>query len=388
MRENRPTGVYLSGMFLRLLLSCLLLATLRSFAGEPLPRRSPTELGISPAAIGAFVEAADREVDTLHSFMILRHGRVAAEAWWAPETPDKAHVLHSLSKSFTSTAVGLAIAEGKLSLDDPVAKFFPGELPAEPTDFLRAMTVRHLLTMATGHESEPRFAPDRPWTASFLAHPVTQSPGTPFLYNSPATYVCAAIVSKVTGEDLVAYLKPRLFQPLGIDDPKWLRSPEGIATGGWGLELKTEDIARFGQLYLQKGKWNGQQILPESWVAQATSRQVETAPKMKGDWAEGYGFQFWRCRHGAYRGDGAFGQFCLVLPEQDAVIVMTADTKNMQAQLDLVWQHLLPAFHSNPLPPAPEAEAALRKQLTALRVRPDHAPNQIQLPGTAARRQP
>jgi CubicO group peptidase (beta-lactamase class C family) len=374
-------------MFLRLL-PCLLLASFRSSAGEPLPRRSPAELGISPVAIQAFVEAADREVDTMHSFMILRHGMVAAEAWWAPETPDKAHVLHSLSKSFTSTAVGLAIAEGKLSLDDPVTKFFPGDVPAEPSEHLRAMTVRHLLTMATGHESEPKFVSGRPWTASFLAHPVTKSPGSLFLYNSPATYLCAAIVSKVTGEDLVDYLKPRLFAPLGIDDPAWMHSPEGIATGGWGLQLKTEDIARFGQLYLQKGKWNGQQILPESWAAQATSRQVETAPQMKGDWAEGYGFQFWRCRHGAYRGDGAFGQFCLVLPEHDAVIVMTADTKDMQAQLDLVWKHLLPGFEKDPLPPAPEAEEALRKQLASLRVSPDHVPNQIQLPGTAARSKP
>jgi CubicO group peptidase (beta-lactamase class C family) len=348
-----------------LLLSHTLLAQ-----SSPLPRSTPESQGISSAAIQDFVEAADTSVNSIHSFMLVRHGQVVAEAWWQPESPTKPHVLWSLSKSFTSTAIGLAVEDGKLSIDDPVLKFFPDDAPAEPSANLRAMRVRDLLTMTTGHQDEVnwREAPD--WAKAFLAHPVPHKPGTHFRYNTPATYMLSAIVQKATGQTVLDFLTERLFTPLGIETPQWDTSPQGISIGGYGLYLKTEDIAKFGQLYLQHGQWNGQQLVPAAWIEQATSKQVSNGSDPNADWDQGYGFQFWRCRYGAYRGDGKDGQFCIVLPEQDAVIAITANTANMAAELSLVWEKLLPAFSDHALEENPSALAQLKaatEQLTATR---------------------
>ena len=353
-----------------------------SIAASPLPRSTPEAQGVSSAGIREFIEAADQQVDTMHSFMLVRHGQVIAECWWKPESAEKPHVLYSLSKSFTSTAVGLAVAEGKLSIDDPVLNFFPDDAPAEPSDKLKAMRVRDLLTMSTGHQSEPKFRPDEPWVKTFLAHPVEHKPGAHFLYNSPGTYLCSAIVQKQTGQTVLDYLQPRLFEPLGIEGAEWSTSPQGISTGGWGLFLKTEDIAKFGQLYLQKGQWNGKQLIPASWIEQATAKQVSNGSDPTKDWDQGYGFQFWRCRHGAFRGDGAFGQFCVVLPEQDAVIAITADTKDMPGELNIVWEKLLPALQKDARPANADEEAKLKQTLANLAAREGHTTNVIKLPGT------
>lgn len=343
-------------------------------AAQPLPRSTPEAQGISSAAIRAYVEAADQTIHTMHSFMLVRHGQVVAEGWWKPESAEKPHVLWSLSKSFTATAIGLAVAEGKLGLDDPVLKFFAAEAPENPSAHLRAMRVRDLLSMSGGHDTEPKFSLGAgPSVREFLAHPVTHVPGTWFRYNTPGSYVLSAIVTKVTGQTVLAYLQPRLFGPLGIEGATWGQSPEGYSLGGYGLSLRTEDIAKFGQLYLQKGKWQGRSLLPEPWVEAATSKQVDNdkAPSGKNpDWRQGYGFQFWRCQHNAYRGDGRDGQFCLVLPEQDAVIAITAQTGNMQAQLNLVWEKLLPAFQAQPLPADSAAHAQLQQSLDRLVAHP------------------
>lgn len=335
-------------------IALLCLLVLPALADEKsLPRSSPESQGIPSAAIRDFIETADQKIKTMHSVMIVRHGKVVAECWWKPEGPEVRHVLWSLSKSYTSTAVGLAVAEGKLSIDDKVLKFFPEDAPVEPSENLKAMTVRDLLTMSTGHASEPRLSPDANWVKTFLAHPVAHKPGSTFLYNTPATYMQSAIVKKVTGENVVDYLKPRLFDPLGIESPEWGTSPQGITLGGYGLKVRTEDIGKFGQLYLQKGKWGDKQLLPAEWIALATSKQVENDKAPSGrnpDWRQGYGFQFWQCQHGAFRGDGKDGQFCIVIPEKDTVIAITALTGNMQAQLDIVWEKLLPALGDKALP--------------------------------------
>ncbi|HEV7283064.1 MAG TPA: serine hydrolase [Pirellulaceae bacterium] len=356
--------------------SLLLALTASAFAAEPteLPRTSPEAQGVSSEAVLAFVDAADEKIRSMHSFMLVRNGQVVAECYWKPEAAEKPHILWSLSKSFTSTAVGFAVAEGKLKLDDKVIDFFPTEAPAEPSENLKAMTVRDLLTMATGHTSEPNVRSSEHWRKMFLAHPVEEQPGSHFLYNTAATYMQSAIVQKVTGETVLDYLQPRLFDPLGIEKPQWGSSPEGVTLGGYGLYLKTGDIAKFGQLYLQKGKWNGKQIVPAEWIGQATSKQVENAKDpasvKTSDWAQGYGFQFWRSRHGAYRGDGKDGQFCLVIPEENAVIVMTADTGDMQGQLNLVWEHLLPALDDEALPENPEAQKKLEERCEDLTAKP------------------
>jgi CubicO group peptidase (beta-lactamase class C family) len=337
--------------------------------GAGLPRSSPEAQGISSAAVLAFVEAADK-IDSMNSFLLVRHGHVVAEGWWAPYEADSPHSLYSLSKSFTATAVGLAIAEGKLSLDDPVLKFFPDEAPASPSNNLKAMRVHDLLRMSTGHQTEPPRPPTQSWVKSFLAHPVPFKPGTHFLYNTSATYVLSAIVQKATGKTLLDYLKPRLFEPLGIDKPTWETSPQGVSVGGYGLSIRTEDIAKFGQLYLQKGKWHGKQLVPASWVEAATTRQTSTGSNPKSDWDQGYGYQFWRCRQGAYRGDGAFGQYCIVLPKQDAVIAITSGVRDMQAVLNLVWDKLAPVLKSAPLAADEEGRQRLQQRLKGLALRP------------------
>jgi len=275
--------------------------------------------------------------------------------------------LWSLSKSFTSTAVGLAVAEGKLSVDDLVLKFFPDEAPENQSDNLKRMRVRDLLTMNAGHQDELNWRDEPHWVKAFLAHPVPHKPGTHFRYNTPATYMLSAIVQKVTGQTVLEYLTPRLFEPLGIEKSKWEASPQGISIGGYGLFLRTEDIAKFGQLYLQKGQWNGKQLLPAWWVEQATSKQVSNGSDPHSDWDQGYGFQFWRCRHGVYRGDGKDGQFCIVLPKQDAVVAITANTRNMQAALNIVWDKLLPAFGDQPRAENPEEQARLKTLIATLK---------------------
>jgi CubicO group peptidase (beta-lactamase class C family) len=359
---------------MKTLITCLIIglfATL-SFAEEiKLPRSTPEAEGVSSAGIREFVETADKNVKTMHSFMMLRHGKVVAECWWKPDHAENRHVLHSLSKSFTSTAVGLAVAEGKLKLDDKVLSFFPDDAPAEVSDNLKAMRVRDLLTMSTGHETEPKMSADQPWVKIFLAHPVKREPGSLFVYNTPATYMQSAIVQKVTGQTVLEFLRPRLFEPLGIENPQWGTSPQGVTLGGYGLHIRTEDIAKFGQLYLQQGKWNGKQLVPADWIAQATKFQVpndktaaglDKGGKEKSDWQQGYGFQFWQCRHGAFRGDGASGQFCIVLPKQEVVIAITAASKDMQGQLNIVWDKLLPAIQDQALP-ANDAELQKLKEV-------------------------
>ncbi len=325
-----------------------------------LPRSTPEAQGVSSSAMLAFVEAADRQIEGLHSLMILRHGHVITEGWWAPFEPKSNHELYSLSKSFASTAVGMAVAEGRLSVDDPVLQFFPEEAPAEPSANLKAMRVRDLLGMVAGHQDETSSAADKISSKAFLAHPVPHKPGTHFKYNTPATFMLSAIVQKQTGLTLLDYLRPRLFEPLGIENPVWNTNWQGISLGGYGLRARTEDIAKFGLLYLRKGDWGGKQLLPESWVEAATGRQVSNGSNPKSDWEQGYGYQFWRCRHGAYRGDGAFGQYCIVLPEQGVVVAITSGLKDMQAVLDLVWNQLLPAVHPRRLSP----DHANRKKLS------------------------
>jgi CubicO group peptidase (beta-lactamase class C family) len=342
-------------------------------AAEPasaLPRSSPEAQGLSSADLLAFVDAADTAIEGLHSLMLVRHGHVVAEGWWSPYAPDSPHSLFSLSKSFTSTAVGLAVAEGKLSVDDEVLKFFPDEAPADPGRNLKSMHVRDLLRMATGHETEPPRANDANWAKVFLAHSVPHKPGTHFLYNTSATYMLSAIVQKATGETVLDYLRPRLFEPLGIENPTWGTSPQGITLGGYGLSVRTEDIAKFGELYLRKGEWHGKRLVPAEWIEAATTRQVANGSNPKSDWDQGYGYQFWRCRNGAFRGDGAFGQYCVVLPEQDAVLAITSGVKDMQSVLNVVWDKLLPAFRPVSLPADDEAHEKLRRRLAGLTIRP------------------
>jgi len=347
----------------------LLLVVPMAIIAAPLPRSTPEAQGVSSAALLDFVNSLD-QLDALHGLVVVRHGKVVAEGWWKPYSAEHPHVLYSLSKSFTSTAVGLAVAEGKLSLDDEVLKFFPEDAPANPSTNLKAMRVRDLLIMSTGHQDEPPTAPDQISPKSFLAQPVAHLPGTHFKYNTAATFMQSAIVQKVSGQTVLDYLRPRLFEPLGIEGAVWDMNFQGISLGGYGLRVRTEDIAKFGQLYLQHGRWHGKPILTADWVALATSKQTSNGSNPASDWNQGYGFQFWRCRHNAYRGDGAFGQFCVVMPEQDAVVAIHSGTKDMQAILNVIWDKLLPALQSRGHGSRSAALRQLQDKLAHLEVRP------------------
>lgn len=335
-------------------------------------RSAPEAQGVSSQAVGAFLDALERSELEIHSLMLLRRGVVIAEGWWAPHGPAIPHMLYSLSKSFTSTAVGFAVAEGRLSVDDFVLSFFPDEAPADPSPHLKAMRVRHLLSMSAGHDQDPSMTvfANLNWVKAFLAQPVEHEPGTHFCYNTAATYMLSAILQKLTGEQLIQYLGLRLFEPLGIKGAAWESCPMGINTGGFGLSIKTEDIARFGQLYLNKGLWNGERLLAEEWVEQASSKQIPNGDDPNSDWAQGYGYQFWRCRHNAFRGDGAFGQYCIVMPDQDAVLAITSAVDDMQVVLDHAWDCLLPAMSPDALAPNPQAAEQLARRLADLRIDP------------------
>ena len=321
----------------------------------PLPRSTPEAEGISPQAILDFLAAAQEQLESLHSLMVVRHGNVVAEGWWYPYAAPHPHQMFSVSKSFTSTAIGLAIGEGRLTLDGLVVDLLPDDLPAHVDPHLAALTVRHLLTMTTGHATDTVSlvdgAPSDNWARTILAQPLEFAPGTHFVYNSGASYLLSAIVQRLTGERLLDYLTPRLFDPLGIVGATWESCPRGIDAGGWGLSLTTEQLACFGQLLLQRGEWNGTQLVPAEWIDETTSMQVDTSGTEHDlDGRQGYGYQFWRNRPAGYRADGAFGQLCLVLPEKDAVIVLTAALLTAQPALDLVWKHLLPALTDHTIP--------------------------------------
>ncbi|QJW88526.1 serine hydrolase [Spirosoma taeanense] len=353
-----------------------------------LPRSLPEAQGVASGGLLNFVNTVEAGKLNLHSLMVLRHGRVVGEGWWAPYAPQLKHTLYSLSKSFTSTAVGMAVAEGRLTVNDKVVSFFKADAPATISANLAAMRVKDLLTMSTGHDKDAtpavRGSGEKNWIKAFLALPVEHEPGTHFVYNSAATYMLSAIVQKLTGKTVLAYLKPRLFEPLGINGEDWEVDPNGINTGGWGLRLRTEDIAKFGQLYLQKGMWNGKRLLPEAWIADATRFQIQSAGGKRkaeeNDWLQGYGYQFWRCRHDAYRGDGAFGQYCIVLPKEDMVVAITSETGDMQAILDAVWNHILPAVQDSGKSVDKLPQDALKRKLATLAL----APPSLQSPSSAA----
>jgi len=360
-----------------LAISIFLLASVCATAQKatPFPLGTPEAEGVSSKGIYSFLEAAGKSKHEFHSIMILRHGKLIADGWWNPYRPDLLHSMYSVSKSFTSTAIGFAVTEKRITVNDKVISFFSDDLPQDFSPYLGDLTIKDLLTMSVGQEPDPTFSiatRDSNWVKAFLALPIKYKPGTKFLYNSLATYMLSAIVQKVTGQKEIDYLQPRLFGPLGIKGIDWETDVHGINTGGWGLRLKTADMAKLGQLYLQKGNWLGKQLLPKEWVEEATTMKIEQQPdspqavKDSSDWLQGYCYKFWRCRHHCYRADGAFGQYIIVMPDQDAVIAITSETADMQSELNLVWQYLLPAFHEGRLPADMKTQTALEQKLHAL----------------------
>lgn len=336
-----------------------------------LNRATPESTGLSSANILRFIEAIECAGLELHSLMIMRDHQVVTEGWWSPYRQNDVHLLYSLSKSFTSTAVGFAVVEGLVGIDDPILSIFPDEAPENPSPNLKAMKVRHLLSMATGHEvddmsKDMTCREDGDWVRGFLARDVPHVPGTHFLYNNGSSYTLSAIVKKVTGMSALDYLRPRLLDPIGIEEAIWPTCPKGASIGASELRITTESILRFGEFYLNKGVWDGKRLISEAWIDLATSFQVSNGDGGESDWAQGYGFQFWRCRHNCYRGDGAFGQFCIVSPDKRMVVAITSSVGDMQAVMNLVWEHLVLKAEAEPLPEDSEALTALHKKLATL----------------------
>lgn len=345
---------------------------------DPLPRSTPEAQGVSSEVLNRLFDAMNASEIDFHSVMVLRNGFVIGEGWWAPYGPQYKHSLFSLSKSFTSAAVGLAINEGHFTIESPVISFFPQYLPAEISPNLAAMKVKHLLTMTTGHAADNGLRTnDVPWVQSFLAAPIVHEPGTFYVYNTTATYMLSAIVQKTTGKTVLEFLKPRLFEPLKIEGADWEVSPQGINTGGYGLRIRTEDIAKFSQLYLNKGKWHGKQIIPEAWVEASSKKQWTftsnpfggKTPQEVDDWQQGYGYQFWRTQHNGFRSDGLYGQFGIIMPDQKTVIAITEESFNTQKTLNFIWDILLPGLQNNALSANSAGNQQLKAQLKGLQVK-------------------
>ena len=355
-------------------------------ASGEMERATPESQGVASQSISRWIDACERvfdgsDIGRIHGFVIVRHGKVIAEGSWRPfDTLNETHMLYSHSKSFTSSAIGLLVDNGKLDLDERVVEIFPDLAPTNPSDNLKALRVRDLLTMNVGadYTDAERKDVSGNWARLFLANDIQRRPGTGFKYDSAATYMLAATVERKTGMRLMDFIGERLLAPIGITKAWSTTSPQGIACGGWGMNMTTREIARFGQLYLQRGTWNGKTVLSPEWTALATARhtwsgEIKVHAETIGsgnDWKQGYGFQFWRCRHNCYRADGAAGQFTIVMPDQDAVVSIHAGLKNMQKELNLVWDHLLPAMQPAALPPDDAAAAALEARCKALAIPP------------------
>lgn len=314
-----------------------------------LERTCPESVGIMSASILNCIDTAEAKNLELHSLLIVRHGKLAAELYWKPYSDSSQNHVYSFSKSLVSAAVGFAVDEGLLSYGDRLCDFFPRHIEASADERIFSVTIEHLLTMTSGafivNEATVTLMQD--WAAYFLNKPLSSFPGEKFNYNSVNTYMLSAVLRKITGMGLVEYLTPRLFEPLGIEGAYWDKCPMGRDCGGWGLHIKSEDMAKFGQLLLDGGKLNGKQLLPADWVARATMAHCDNTTDKKYDGhpdvITGYGYHFWVNRDSkSFRADGMLGQYAVVLPELDCVIVTTGGHMEQLEILDLLWEHLIP----------------------------------------------
>lgn len=321
---------------------------------------APEATGVSSLAVMRLLDEISAHKIDVHSIMIARHGKIAARLEWAPYDACTASTLFSLSKSFTSCATGFAAAEGLLSFDDKICELLPDKVPADASNALRKITIGDLLCMGSGMSEESDVIPADciDWEKYFLSCPVKYPPRTHFHYNTISTYVIACALQRVTGMTVRDYLQPRLFDKLGIQTPQWDCSPTGVNCAGFGLHLSCEDILKFGQLLLDHGMWNSERVLPKGWVELASRKHMDNGTDPNNDWNQGYGYLFWRTRGGRYRGDGAYGQICMVDEANDTVVAAIAGVDNMGDELDAVNTF----FKSLSLP---MGDTAAQKQLAA-----------------------
>jgi CubicO group peptidase (beta-lactamase class C family) len=354
-------GLILGSTASALLPSCATTPSGSTAHADGFPRARPESVGVSPAAITAYLDEMQAKNFEMHSFMLYRGGKVIAEGWWAPYRADRIHMTHSLTKSVAACGVGFALAEKRFGLQDKVVSFFKEELPATIDPKLAAMTVEDLLTMRTGHPRAISGAEWRPiktsWVAEFFKIPVLKQPGTEWLYTSAATYMLSAIITKTTGQKLEEYLRPRLFEPLDIKGYEWDPDPHGITPGANGLSWRTADSLKLGVLHLHNGIWNGRQVLPVGWT------DAVQAPHVK----DRYGYQWWLGPDN-YSARGVFGQFVFVFPKDATVLAITsAIPKGFTA---IAFKHFPSALRARSVANDDAALAALTNRTRNLQLLP------------------
>lgn len=330
------------------LLAIGLMASLSANAQtNELPRSTPEEQGVpSKALVALFDSLHALPLTDMHAVVVMRHGKVIGEMYPKPYAPEYRHTMYSCSKTFVGIAVGLAIEDNRLRLDDRVAAIFPELLPDSVSKDLADMTVRHLLTMASGVKPDWNMrSRGKEWIRTFLSKPV-EAPGTKYAYDSMVSYMLAAVVQKVTGKKLTEYLQERVFTPMNVTEWAWEESPEGVNTGGWGVHIQPESLAKFGQLILNEGRWEGKQLVSAEWIREMCKKHRETGREV-------YGYHIWHCggHDGAVRADGALGQYVISVLDKDMVVVMTEATLgNGRDQRRLIWDVLLPHIQDESLP--------------------------------------
>ena len=317
--------------------------------GNFIPRAdSAKDVGVSSKVVKQFLNDAVEKGYEYHSLMVIRHGKVAVEWYNEPYNKDTPQAVYSISKSFTSTAIGFAISEGLISLDTKLIDIFPDYPPKKPDDRFQKLTIRNLLRMSSG--KQPSFLTDKSkvdWIEDYINSPWVFEPGEKFLYINENIFMLSAVISRVTGMSMREYLTPRLFKPLGIDVPFWETDRNGVEAGGWGLYIKTEDIAKLTLCYLQKGMYNGVQVIPESWTIEATKKQIDNSQNRPGtDASYGYGYCFWKnsIDETSFRSDGMFSQFGIGIPEYDAAVIVTSAVTDETGCLEYLFNYFPRAF--------------------------------------------
>lgn len=348
------------------------------FPAEQFLTATPESQGVSSKALAEAIESIRQTGKDIHSLLVIRRGYLLSETYFAPYTAATKHSMYSCSKTFTSMLIGIARGKGLLSLDDTVASYFPDKLPDDPSENLMKMTIRNLLCMTTGNDQDTfgyMAESKEDWVKTFLSRPVENEPGTFYRYNTGATYMLSAILTKLTGKTALELAQEWIFPKIGITGAIWDKSPQGISLGGTGLHIRPLDMARFGLLLLSEGQWNGEEVVPAEYVREAQETKIVAYNHIPHpDWTAGYGYQIWRCSFGAYRADGMGGQFIVVMPDQEAVIIFTsALSRDIVYPMDFISEKLVGLFGDSPLPENPEAQAEL-KAISNLCQKPEAKP--------------
>ena len=323
---------------------------------DGLPRSTPEEQGVPSETIAKFFQMVAEKNYDVHGLMMIRHGKVIAEHWWAPYAPQYQHAMYSATKTFTGVAVGFAVQEGLLNIEDKVTSFFPDLLPEKISPELAKLSVKHLLTMSVGHASTSYAGSGKSQVRSFLAASFAHEPGTSFAYNISASHMLSHIITKVSHVSLYEYLKPRLLDPLGIEDVVWEMDNDGYNMGNGGSHMKTSDLARMGLFLINKGKWNGKQLLNPAWIEAATKPQILQHPEWTSeqiknateDGSQGYGYQIWMGRNNSYRAIGGQNQLIMVIPEYDFILVCHSQIGDEAGFNKLIYD-MLPAMSNKKL---------------------------------------